>query len=218
MPAKVAVLGVAAMPAAVFAALGAPRGASYKMIPGPVGLAGRFALGGGVRGAEGAGETFDIRGLGSCVDGVDAGAGSGWCGRSGGPECCLKACSRRAGTRGVRGVGGGAGAGAGAGAGVMTPMSESELWRSRTTGVCVGEVAAGGVCGGKRCGWMCGTARRVARRADSVACVFWRCLTSRARWWACSAVCSPRWRFRIASSSARSWAADRAAMLVGVEL
>lgn len=209
MPVRVAGLGVAAIPTIVFATLGARRGASYRMIPGSVGLAGRFALGDGacgrgVRGAEGAGEAFGVRGLGSCVDGV--GAGVGWCGRSGGPECCLKACSRRAGTRGVRGVSGGAGA-----------MPKSESCRSRTTGVSVGEVAAGGVCGG-RCGWMCGRARRVARRADSVACAFWRCLTSRARWWACSAVCSPRWRFLIASSSARSCAADWAAMLVGVEL
>lgn len=81
MPARVAVLGVAAMPAAVFAALGARRGASYRMTPGPVGLAGRFALGNvtcgrGVRGVEGAGEAFDIRGLGNCVDGVGAGVGS----------------------------------------------------------------------------------------------------------------------------------------------
>jgi len=149
VPARVAALGVAALPAAVFAALGARRSASYRMIPGPVGLAGRFALGDGVcghgvRGAEGAGETSDIKGLGGCVDGV--GAGVGWCGRSGGPECCLKACSRRAGTRGVRGVSGGASVGAGAG--VMTPMSKSESCRLRATGVRVGEVAVGGVCGG----------------------------------------------------------------------
>ena len=81
VPARVAVLGVAAMPAAVFAALGARRGASYRMISGPVGLAGRFALGDGacgrgVRGVEGAGEAFDIRGLESCVDGVSAAVGS----------------------------------------------------------------------------------------------------------------------------------------------
>lgn len=152
MPARVAGLGVAGIPAVVFAALGARRGASCRMIPGPVGLAGRFALGDGacghgVRGAEGAGEAFDIRGLGSCVDGV--GAGVGWCGRSGGPECCLKACSRRAGTRGVRGVSGGASVGAGVG--VMAPIFKSESCRLRATGVRVGEVAAGGVCGG-RCG------------------------------------------------------------------
>ena len=150
MPARVAGLGVAAIPAVVFAALGARRGASYRMNPGPVGLAGRFALGDGVcgrgvRGAGGVRETFGVRGLGSCVDGV--GAGVGWCGRSGGPECCLKACSRRAGTRGVRGVSGGASVGAGAG--VMTPMSKFESCRLRATGVRVGEVAAGGVCGGR---------------------------------------------------------------------
>lgn len=151
MPARVAGLGVAGIPAVVFAALGARRGASYRMIPGPVGLAGRFALGDGacghgVRGAEGAGEAFDIRGLGSCEDGE--GAGVGWCGRSGGPECCLKACSRRAGTRGVRGVSGGASVGAGVG--VIGPMSRSESCRLRATGVRAGEVAAGGgVCGGR---------------------------------------------------------------------
>jgi hypothetical protein len=83
VPARVAVLGVAAIPAVVFAVLGARRGASYRMIPGPVGLAGRFALGDGVcgrgaRGAEGAGEAFDIKGLGSCVDGVGAGVGVMW--------------------------------------------------------------------------------------------------------------------------------------------
>ena len=80
MPARVAGLGVAAIPDVVFDALGARRGASYRMNPGPVGLAGRFALGDGVcgrgvRDAEGAGETFDIKGLGSCVDGVGAGVG-----------------------------------------------------------------------------------------------------------------------------------------------
>ena len=82
VPAKVAALGIAAMPAAVFAALGARRSASYRMNSGPVGLAGRFALragacGRGVRGAEDAGETFGIRGLGSCVDGVVAGVVAG---------------------------------------------------------------------------------------------------------------------------------------------
>lgn len=112
----------------------------------------------------------------------------------------------------MRGVSGGAGAGAGAG---VISVSKSESCRSRATGVHVGEVAAGGVLG---FGWVRGRARRVARRADSVACAFWRCFTSRARWWVCSAVCSPRWRFRIASSSARSCAADLAAMLIDVEL
>lgn len=150
MAARVAGLGVAGIPAVVFAALGARRGASYRMISGPVGLAGRFALGDGacghgVRGAEGAGEAFDIRGLRGCVDGM--GAGVGWCGRSGGPERCLKACSRRAGTRGVRGVSGGASVGAGVG--VIGPISKSESCRLKATGVRVGEVAAGGVCGGR---------------------------------------------------------------------